>query len=139
MPDLQCYWQCNFSSNLIVFMLGCVLFLWYCSSIIPTDLKVQTVQDVIHFIHESRTCIQSSIKTRPQNPLGCLKSRLDFLPCHRLKLMLTSQESGFAVPGWPFSQRLPAALLGSFLVELEFIPFALPPPIQKGVDLQAVF
>ena len=95
--------------GLIVFVLGYILFFWYCSSIILIGLRVRAVQDVIHFTQESHTCIQSSIKTHPQNPLGCLESRLDLLPCHMLKLMLTSQESGFAVPGWPSSYRLPAA------------------------------
>ena len=125
--------------GLIVFVLGSVFFFWYRSSIILTDLRIRAVQDIIHFTHESRTCIQSSIKTRPQNPLGCLESRLDLLPCHKLKLMLTSQESGFAVPGWPSSHCLPAAPLGGFLVEFEFTPLAPPSPIWKDVDLQVVF
>ena len=76
--------------GLIVSVLGSVLFFWYCSSIILTDLRIRAVQDVIHFTHESRTHIRSSIKTRPRNPLGRLESRVDLLPCHRLKLMLTS-------------------------------------------------
>ena len=125
--------------TLMIFVFGCIFFFWYCSLIIITDLKIWAVQDVIHFTHKSRTCIQSSIKTRPQNPLGRLESRLDLLPCQRLKLMLTSQESGFAVPGWPFSHCLPAAPLCGFLVELGFTLLAPLPPIWKGVDLQVVF
>ena len=53
--------------------------------------------------------------------------------------MLTSQESGFAVRGWPSSHYLATAPFGGFLVELEFTPPTLSPPIWKGVDLQVVF
>ena len=131
---------CNAEAfGLIVFVLGSVLFFRYHFSIILTDLRVRAVQDVIHFTYEPCTYIQSSIKTRLQNPLGRLESRLDLLPCHSLKLMLTSQESGFAVPGWPSFHRLPTTPFGNFLVELEFTLLAPLPPIWKGVDLHVVF
>ena len=103
----KCYWQCNHYHprgrpnciaghialialivSLIVFVFGSVLCFWYCFHYLL--LEVQPVQDTIHFTHKSRTHIQSSIKIRPQNPLGRLELRLDLLPCHRLKLMLTS-------------------------------------------------
>ena len=59
-------------------------------SYLTGSIEVQAVQEVIHFTHESRTYIQSSIKTHPQNPLDCLESCIDLLPCYRLKLMLMS-------------------------------------------------
>ena len=96
-------------------------------SIIFTHLRVQAVKDIIYFTYKSCTYIQSSIKTCPQNPLGCLESRLDLLLCHRLKLMLTSQASSFAVPSWLSFYRLRATPFDSFLVELEFTPLASPP------------
>ena len=103
----KCYWRCNryhprgcpdciaghialivLTVSLIVFVFGSILCFRYRFHYLL--LKVQAVQDTIHFTHKSRTHIRSSIKTRLQNSLGCLESRLDLLPCHRLKLMLTS-------------------------------------------------
>ena len=80
-----------------------IILLWlYCAwkcflllvSFSLSNFKIRAVQDVIYFTHKSHTCIQSFIKTHPQNPLSCLKLRLDILSCYRLKLMLTFQESG---------------------------------------------
>ena len=41
--------------------------------------KVQAVQDIIYFTHKSHTYIWLFIKTRLQNLLSNLKSRLDLL------------------------------------------------------------
>ena len=105
--------------------------------IILTEFRIQTVQDVIYFTNKSRTCIQSSIKTHLENPLGCLESCPDFQPLRLLQI-----EADVDVPrvktivsGQPSSYHLPVTSHSDFLIEHEFTPFALLLPIWKDVDL----
>ena len=55
---------------LIVFVLGSVLCFWYHSHYLL--FKVRAIQDMIHFLNESRMCIQLSIKIYQRNPLDHL-------------------------------------------------------------------